>query len=314
MVCVGICYTKNTDLGLLYNESFKKSVIDEGDTFKEVRSVRDLHVLNSCDISFQVCDQHFTNRRHHDVLPTFKENVKGVKNLRAGIKKVSKQPRIIVDAGFIKHNKQIDKMDAYISLCLNEIKRNGIQYAKESNSTRWEKLNLTMPKWRKSGGHILLIGQNEEGIGTTNIRKSGISFYDWSRYALETIRKYTDRKIIYKPHPHQEYLPDPVSNCEIVDSTSTHKISDFFEDCWCAVGSASNATVDCVMAGIPVITEDKMSVAYDVAEHSVLNIENPRMPDITQWLYNICYAQWNIDELGNGEAWKYIKKNILNLM
>jgi len=314
---VGICYTKPKADAQAFFRLFKEGVEIRGDEAIDITSVRDLMNLNNCDVSFQVCDQHFSERGTGKLqkfigLKKKSGEMRGkIQNFRAGVR-LFKRPRIILDAGFISHSKKVPSHKSYYSLNINAIKRPGLSYTKNSPSDRWEKLGMEMPEWRKDGNHILVIGQNEEGLGTSNIRMGGLSFLDWSNLMLKKIRKYTDRKIIYKPHPHQKYLPKMVDRCVILPIDKTDRIDNYFSNCWCAVAAASNGAIDCVMNGIPVITKDPMSVTYDVSGHKIEQIENPVMPDITQWLYDISYAQWNMTEFASGEAWSCIKNYLIH--
>lgn len=301
---VGICHTKIKTDATALTEAFRKGVEIKGDETIEIPHVKYLWRLKECDVLFQVCDQHFSDREIGDL-----DNFNGT-DFRAGTK-LFKKNRIILDAGFIKHGKQLPFNKAYYSINIDSIKRFGTTHTKNSPPDRWKRLNIEKPTWRTGGNHILVIGQNEQGLGTSSIRKEGLSFLNWSDQTLKEIRNHTSRKIIYKPHPHQSFLPDPVENCVILPVDVKDKISNYFIDCWCAVSLASNGAIDCIMNGIPVITNDKMSMTYDVSSHYLNEIENPKTPNITQWLYDVSYAQWNMEEAESGEVWLYIK-NCLN--
>jgi hypothetical protein len=66
----------------------------------------------------------------------------------------------------------------------------------------------------------------------------------------------------------------------------------------------SNSAVDAVLAGVPAVTCDMGSVAWDVTGHEPAHA--PPMPDRTQWAHDIAYAQWSLDEIRNGEAWAHL--------
>ena len=300
---VGICHTKIKADATALTNAFKRGIESQGDKVIEIPHVKDLWKLENCDVSFQVCDQHFSDREAGG-LQKFDGN-----NFRAGTK-LFKKNRIILDAGFIKHGKQFHFNEAYYSININSIKRFGTSHTKNSPPDRWKKLGIKKPTWRKDGDHVLVIGQNEQGVGTSSIRKKGLSFLEWSNNILKKIRNHTNRKIIYKPHPHQAFLPDAVENCIVLPVSTEDKISNYFLDCWCAVSLASNGAIDCVMNGIPVVTSDKMSMVYDISSHSLKEIENPKMQNITQWLYDISYTQWNMKEIELGESWLYIKTHL----
>ena len=259
----------------------------------------DLSKLARCDVSFQVCEECFLS---------FPENT-----LRRGIgltQKNNERPRIILDVGFIKNTREHSLEAQHMSIGINSVKREGSLHTRNSPPDRWGKLDIDQPQWRTDGNHILVIGQTEHGIGTQSIRRRGMSFLDWSNETLKSIRVYTNREIIYKPHPGQQSLPSPIEHCTLLPLGQRSKISEYLSDCWCAVAAASNGAADCVMNGIPVITNDPMSIVYDISSHDIKEIDNPKTPDISQWLYDTAYAQWNVTEMHSGEAWLYIKNHL----
>lgn len=296
---VGICHTKSEAGAIAWTKAFKAGVELHGDQTVSIKNSGDLSRLAGCDVSFQVCEECFTS---------FPENT-----LRRNIgltQKNNGRPRIILDVGFIKNTREHSLEAQHMSIGINSVKREGSLHTSNSPSDRWSKLDIDQPRWRTDGNHILVIGQTEHGIGTQSIRRRGMSFLDWSNKTLKSIREYTNRNIIYKPHPGQQRLPSPVERCTLLPLGKKSKISEYLPDCWCAVAAASNGAADCVINGIPVITNDPMSIAYDISSHRISEIETPNTPDLTQWLYNTAYAQWNIKEMQSGEVWLYIKNHL----
>ena len=53
-----------------------------------------------------------------------------------------------------------------------------------------------------------------------------------------------------------------------------------------------------------------MSVVYDISSHLLSEIEKPNTSDISQWLHNLCYAQWTIKEMEEGKTWAHLKKHL----
>ena len=58
--------------------------------------------------------------------------------------------------------------------------------------------------------------------------------------------------------------------------------------------------------GIPVVAMDPGSMAWGVARHDVTM--DFYMPDRRQWLYDLAYKQWTIEEVENGNAWEHLKQ------
>ena len=294
---VGVCYTKKEGCALAHTNAIKEGIEVCGDQVLSVKGLHDLDKLHHCDVSFQACEECF------DV--NFPDNI-----FRAGIKSMQEtlnKPRIILDAGFIKHAKDYPLESQHISISIGSVKREGLSHTKNSPPDRWNKLGINKPQWRTDGDHILVLGQVAHGIGTKSMRSKGVSFAEWVSLTLNNIRAHTHRKIIYKPHPMNNQAAPLVANSEVAKSD---RLDDYLSNCWCAVASASNGAVDCIMGGVPVITDDKMSMVYEISSHSLEEIETPKMLELTQWLYDTSYAQWNIKELRSGETWEYIKNQL----
>ena len=78
------------------------------------------------------------------------------------------------------------------------------------------------------------------------------------------------------------------------------RLSDVLPSCYATVSFNSNGGVESVLAGIPTVCQDKGSMAWDVAEKNLGNIEQISLPDRTQWAYNLAYTQWTTKEMEQG--------------
>ena len=185
---VGVCYTKRVSDALLWTDSFKEGVQKCGDHTIDIRGSVDLAKLNECDVSFQACEQSFSDL-HKAGFSAFSSKPEkyswesryyDMTNFRAGIRlyqQQNKNPRIIIDTGYIKNNRLVnDLADQHVAVSINNTKRVGALHTKNSPPDRWQKLELPIPQWRTSGDHVLVIGQNEQGIGTQSLRQRGMSF------------------------------------------------------------------------------------------------------------------------------------------
>ena len=55
---------------------------------------------------------------------------------------------------------------------------------------------------------------------------------------------------------------------------------------------------------------DEDAVTYDVANYTTRDIENPRMPDRQQWLWDLSQAHWNIDQSRQGAIYKHFEPHL----
>lgn len=86
------------------------------------------------------------------------------------------------------------------------------------------------------------------------------------------------------------------------------------QNCKVCITYNSGAGVDAAVAGVPVITGNAGSFAWDVASHSLDTVDTPYCPDRTQWLNNLAYAEWSLDEIAAGLPWRHLKPRILDIL
>ena len=67
----------------------------------------------------------------------------------------------------------------------------------------------------------------------------------------------------------------------------------------------SNSSVDAVINGVPCITFDEGSMAYEVTGHKVCDRIKP---DREEWLKALSNTQWTPDEIKNGD---YVERLLL---
>ena len=285
-ITVGICYTKNSPNAIAACDAFAEGVEAAGDSHIKVLSERTVRLLSRCDISVQVCDYNKhcgTDFRYHI----------------SRIQKVQNKRRIVIDTGFIK-NKRSDENDLnrYMQIGYDGIKRNAKCYNQNSSQDRWKALEIPMKDWREEGEHILILGQHEIGISTQHV-----DVVDWWEDVISRLGSVTKKTIKFRPHPNQTKFPK--GNYEL---TTGKTMEEDLSNCWCAVARTTNGAVDAIINGVPVFTPDEACMAYCVASHQLLKVENPVTPDRTQWAANLAYAQWSIEEMKQGLPWKHLRR------
>jgi hypothetical protein len=95
-------------------------------------------------------------------------------------------------------------------------------------------------------------------------------------------------------------------------SISTHEnIKDELVNCWCSVGYASTPNVVSAIQGVPVYVEEmNKSWAKDIAFNDLSLINNPPMPDRSEWIHKIANIHWSNQEVISGKLWSAIKRYI----
>jgi hypothetical protein len=202
----------------------------------------------------------------------------------------NKLDTVIIETGYINRGSGPDN---HYAVGLNGINGRADFKNKNSPHDRMEKLGLIPVAWR-SGDHVLLCGQVpwDASCDFTDHR-------EWLEKTARGIFLATDRAVVFRPHPLCKLNPIPGT------IYSTRSLENDLKDAFVCVTFNSNTGVNSVMDGVPVIACDEGSMVYNIAGHSIPDIEDVKKPDRTQWLADLCYAQWKPDEFG--EAWEHLK-------
>lgn len=196
------------------------------------------------------------------------------------------------------------------------------------DDSRWKKFeketNTVIQPWNSPGDNIVIIGQ-KEGDSALNSLYTELgydNFFDWVSDVISEIRKFSDRKIIIRPHPkniarsvkRSKHIPENFKNVEVSNyiPTGTYSGGESLDaelaNAHCVITFSSNAGVDAVVKGIPVYALDKDSMVYPLSQGKLSSIENLNYNiPIDDWQNKIAYTFWNTEELESGETWAHLK-------
>jgi hypothetical protein len=187
----------------------------------------------------------------------------------------------------------------------------GFYNNKNSNTKKWEiiskDLGIQIKDWRKNGEHILICAQKKKGSGWSAKNS------DQDKWLVDTVDELvsvTDRPIVVRPHPGVKRSYEVCSGLlkdkeNVVISNSKDKsMQEDLKNAWAAVFFNSSSCVSSALEGIPTFVTEKSAVAWDVANHSIKNINNPTTPDRMQWLYDLAACHWSYEESRNGDIYK----------
>jgi hypothetical protein len=85
---------------------------------------------------------------------------------------------------------------------------------------------------------------------------------------------------------------------KIIKSTE-RTIEREFNTAWAVVNYSSNPGIESILNGIPAFVSNK-SLASPVGNLDFKNIENPDRPERNQWLNDLAWTEWTIDEMAKG--------------
>lgn len=186
---------------------------------------------------------------------------------------------------------------------LNGINRNRSYSSSGNNNDRARSLGLSLKPWQRNGEHILICGQHDKSLQWQNQP----SMSNWFLQTYDAIRKHTDRPIVFRPHPRCRlsaiehglkyvYRQEP----KHIDGTYDDFDMDF-TNVWATVSYSSNPGIHSIIAGVPAFVSTH-SLAYPVANDIdfLHDIENPIMPDRTQWLNDLAWTEYTVEEIAAG--------------
>lgn len=193
---------------------------------------------------------------------------------------------------------------------------------------RWnkfqERTNIKFKDWHSPGDYILLMGQKEGDSALVPLFNQGKNFHDWVLDTILEIRKYTDRKIIFRPHPRTavrgvKFLErllkkENILNVEITQNLTKggnqggEGLDRDLNNAYCVVTFNSLSGVEAAINGIPVFALNGESMVYPIAHKDLGQIENLKYDiDLQDWKNKIAYTIWNKQEVKSGDCWSHLK-------
>lgn len=141
-----------------------------------------------------------------------------------------------------------------------------------SDWLRFYRLGLDIKKFRKNGSHIVIV--------PPSIHMSKFwGLEGWLERTTAHLRNFTDRPI----YIHRKSSKEPLKAA--------------LENAWCLITDHSNAAIDALMEGIPVIITHR--------DRSIGLLEDVESPlEDTAFFARLANNQWTMDEIRGGEPWK----------
>ena len=217
-----------------------------------------------------------------------------------------KKPTIVLEVGGINRG-------TTWKVGLNGINRTAYFGEPGNDGSRANQLGLVCKPWRSDGDFILVCGQHNKSLQWQDMP----SMRSWFIQTYHEIRKHTERPIMFRPHPrcrleHIElglkhvYRQDPKK----IDGS----YDDFdmtFDRIHATVSYSSNPGIHSILNGVPAFVGTS-SLAYDVGNDIdfMHDIENPMMPDRTQWLNDYAHTEYTIEEIAQGMPLNFLTNMI----
>lgn len=194
---------------------------------------------------------------------------------------------------------------------LNGINRNNYCYPETFDNSRPNKFNLNLKEWNSNGEFILICLQQSESLQWKTQPATDV----WLHNTIEKIQSVSKRPILVRPHPRSKisniernfknvYRQDPKRLENTYDSFDLK-----FDNIYATVNWNSNPGVNSVINGIQSIVGPD-SLAVDVAETELSNIENLKFPNRLDWLIKISHTEFTLDEIAKGIPLQNLTKKL----
>jgi hypothetical protein len=193
---------------------------------------------------------------------------------------------------------------------LNGINK-GAFFSVGNDAARANSLGLVLKPWRTQGDHILICGQHDRSLQWQHMP----NLSQWFTETIKEIRKYSDRKIVIRPHPRCPITPVENQFKNVIKQMPIKRAGTYddydirFDNAHAVVSWTSNPGIRAVINGYPVFTGPN-SLAQPVANHTLTDIEIPQMPDRQQWLNDYAHTEWTIQEISKGLPLKYLTEHL----
>lgn len=148
-----------------------------------------------------------------------------------------------------------------------------------------------LKSWKTHGNKILICPPSKSSSKFYNL-----DYLDWPRKVYDDLRQYTDMEILIREKP-RNHMTRLINN-------PIQKVLD--QNIYATVTYASKVSVDSIIHGVPSIClgpNGASSMSVDRLE----DINNLIFPDRINWLKNLSYCQFTLEELKSGEAKELLK-------
>lgn len=209
--------------------------------------------------------------------------------------KTNNKPIIVLEVGGL-HRGHTWKLG------LNGINRDAYFGKLGNDNTRAKKLNLNLKEWTTSGQNVLIACQHKLS-GQWEYENQ---YIDYLNTTIKNIRKTTDRPIIIRPHPRYRLTNEVSINYKNVLVQQPLKIKNTYDDydftlknIFALFNYSSNPGIHAALQGIPVFVS-KTSLAWDVSNKNINQLNNLIYPERNQWLNDLAYTEWTTEEISTG--------------
>jgi|TARA_B100001093_G_scaffold160658_1_gene152987 hypothetical protein len=232
----------------------------------------------------------------------------------------AKQPCYFLDsAAFSTHirNALNSSETQMFRVGLNSCTGQGIFWNQDLPKERYEAFKKQFnfcdgPPQDNKDGPIVFLAQTETGWQFDDLEP----YHKFANRTLKQIREITERKIIYRTHPKLDPR-SPLKKCiEGIENLEVHNcpvsrrtLFESLNGAYACVTHSSSGALEAVTEGIPTFALSKRAFGSPMYLTDIKDINNAfqffEWDKRHQWLYNLAYTSWSIEELKTIEVLRY---------
>jgi hypothetical protein len=207
---------------------------------------------------------------------------------------------IFADLGFFGRKTIGNRFGGYHRICVDSRHPTAQIGARDYDDSRLRQLGVEIRPWRKTqlAGHVVVAGMSAKAAAA-----EGLSANAWETKAIATIRKHTNRRILYRPKPSWDQAR-PIAGTDF-SKPGVRTIEQDLAGAHCIVSHHSNANVEALAMGVPSFTVE--GVASHLSLSDLSKIREPIMPEGRESFFRaLAWTQWNIAECAEGLPFRHL--------
>jgi hypothetical protein len=175
------------------------------------------------------------------------------------------------------------------------------------DASRLQEIGLMIDPWRcKRGSDVLIALQRTD----SNQWQGMPDISTWLGSMILEIRRHSDRPIRVRPHPrnnvsyqHTDVIIEPPT--PLLGTYDDYDFPRSLDQAWCVINWNSSPGVIATLSGVPAFV-GATSMAAPVANQDFAYLENPGMPDRSQWANDLAWTEWTVTEMQHGVPQSYL--------
>lgn len=226
----------------------------------------------------------------------------GVKSVKLFRKCLDRDISVIyLDKGYLRHGStEPVKSWEYWRVSINSHHPTDYVAKATHDFARAEAMGLDFEPW-KTGEKIIFAGSSLKYHNFYRLPHPT----EYASMVVDHIRTHTNRPIVYRPKPSWQAATEIPGT---VYSSPSESIDEALENTGVLVTHGSNACFEAVISGVPVINLGNC-VAAPISSNRLKHTNNPYLAtdhERRQWLANLAYCQYTLQEMRDGIAWNFL--------